>query len=412
MSTVIECRKAAEVESQATEPRRSTSTGRPRLVHLDVLRFVAILLVLGRHGHFEIHPDTWGGGFFAAWRHVGWVGVDLFFTLSGFLVGTLLFAELRRHRSLDVKRFLVRRGLKIWPSYVGYLAVTVSLAFIAAAYKGDFATGFDRVAAYWPAFLHLQNYWRLGPSETALNSTHLWSLAVEEHFYLLLPFCLVGLATTTFWQRHALRTVAIFASLFFVGCLAIRLVVSDSSTEFDKFALYTPTHVRMDSLMAGVLLAAFVAYRRRTVERLRPAAPLLLLVGAAGVLAIPLFVPRESYFGHTWGYTLQSIAACVLVLWAWLQGTTAAANDRAGGNVPVRWAAAIGAYSYSIYLWHLPYSQKLCDPLNGLMGEHSLGAIVYAICFVTVSVVGGMLAYRAIEYPVLRWRDRMIPGRT
>ncbi|MGC1273760.1 MAG: acyltransferase [Planctomycetaceae bacterium] len=412
MPAVIERRKAVGVESPATESRPSIPTRRQRLVHLDVLRFVAILLVLGRHGHFEIHPDTWGGGFFATWRHVGWVGVDLFFTLSGFLIGSLLFAELRRHRSLDVKRFLMRRGLKIWPSYAAYLAVTVSIAFLAAARKGDFATGFDRVAAFWPAFLHLQNYWRLDPAETALNATHLWSLAVEEHFYLLLPFCLAGLAATTFWQRHALRTITIFASLFFVGCLAARIVVSDASAGFDKFALYTPTHVRMDSLMAGVLLAAVVAYRRRTVERLRSATPLLLLVGAAGVLAIPLFVPRESHFGHTWGYTLQSAAACVLVLWAWLRGTDAAANDRASDNVPLRWAAAIGAYSYSIYLWHLPYAQKLCDPLNAFVGAHSFGAIAYAICFVAVSVVGGVAAYRAIEYPVLRWRDRTIPGRS
>jgi peptidoglycan/LPS O-acetylase OafA/YrhL len=268
-----------------------------------------------------------------------------------------------------------------------------------------------RVAAYGPAFLHLQNYWRLDPAETGLNSTHQWSLAVEEHFYLLLPFCLIGLAAMGYGRRRPLLAAAFLASTFFVGCLAARVVTSESAEGFDKFALYTPTHVRMDALMAGVLLAAVVAYRPRDVERLRWATPVFLVVGAAGVLAVPLLVPRESHFGHTYGYTLQSAAACVLVLWAWLRGTAAGAGVATAWNAPVRAAATVGAYSYSIYLWHLPYAQKVCEPVNRAVGEQPFGAVIYAACFVTVSAVGGVVAYRLIEAPVLKWRDRRVPGR-
>src|SRR5690606_12248842 len=139
----------------------------------------------------------------------------------------------------------------------------------------------------------------------------------------------------------------------------------------------------------------------RTVERLRKATPLLLVLGLGGVLAIPLLAPRETHFGHTYAYTLQSVAACVLVAWAWLASTQPTAGESRTAGFPPRAAAAIGAYSYSIYLWHLPYAQKLCDPVNSVIGDQPYGALAYAGCFVVVSTIGGVAAYRLIEYPVL-----------
>src|SRR4051812_44086102 len=92
-----------------------------RIIQLDVLRAVGILLVLGRHsplapraaGHFE--------KFSKYWACIGWSGVDLFFVLSGFLIGGLLFQEIKTHGSLDIRRFLIRRAFKIWPTYFVYL---------------------------------------------------------------------------------------------------------------------------------------------------------------------------------------------------------------------------------------------------------------------------------------------------
>ena len=380
--------------------------GRTRLVYLDVLRFAAIMLVLGRHAHFTILPDTWGGPALSAWKHVGWIGVDLFFTLSGFLIGSLLFAEIRRHGSLDGWRFIKRRGWKIWPAYIAYLGVTISLAFAAAARRGGISAGLDRMAGYWPGFLHVQNYWQIDPDRTGLNSTHLWSLAVEEHFYLLLPLCLIAMTATGLWRIHPLRLTLALASTFFVACLAARIVTAAGSDGFDKFALYTPTHIRMDSLMAGVLLAAIVSYRRRSVEKLRRFAPAMLTAGSAGLIAVPLLLPRESPLGSTLGYTALAAAACLLILWAWYRSTESDVPGRT-----VRWMAAIGAYSYGIYLWHLPYARRVCDPIEKALANLPAGAVLYAVSFVAVSVAGGVVAYYLIERPCLRWRDRHIPGR-
>src|SRR5216683_166766 len=100
--------------------------GAPRLIYLDVLRATAILLVLGAHTiAFRLPEEAFGYSFFRVWRHMGWVGVDLFFVLSGFVIGGLLFAEYRKHGGIHFGRFLIRRAFKIWP---GYLTLLVAVA--------------------------------------------------------------------------------------------------------------------------------------------------------------------------------------------------------------------------------------------------------------------------------------------
>src|SRR5438128_1927817 len=96
------------------DPRASGgggTSGPPRLIYLDVLRAAAILLVLGAHTReFNLPDNTFGHRFFDIWRNIGWVGVDLFFVLSGFLIGGLLFAEYRKYRGIYFGRFLIRRA--------------------------------------------------------------------------------------------------------------------------------------------------------------------------------------------------------------------------------------------------------------------------------------------------------------
>src|SRR5690348_13300609 len=92
-----------------------------RMVQLDFLRGVAILLVLGRHSVISQRDAGFLRPLATAWHRIGWTGVDLFFVLSGFLVGGLLFKELRKSSHLDVRRFLIRRAFKIWPSYYAFL---------------------------------------------------------------------------------------------------------------------------------------------------------------------------------------------------------------------------------------------------------------------------------------------------
>src|SRR5882762_10148526 len=132
-----------------------------RLKRLDVLRAFAILLVLGSHKETA-----------SIWMKTGWVGVDLFFVLSGFLVSGLLFSEYQKVGKLRIKRFLIRRGLKIYPPFYTLLLATVCLV---AVLGNNSIPG----KVLLSEGLFVQNY---GPAFWG----HTWSLAVEEHFYLLL----------------------------------------------------------------------------------------------------------------------------------------------------------------------------------------------------------------------------------
>jgi peptidoglycan/LPS O-acetylase OafA/YrhL len=140
---------------------------------------------------FELpRPEGIVGAVAWIWFQIGWLGVDLFFVLSGFLIGGLLVTELQKHGRIDITRFLVRRGLKIYPAYFVFIAYLMLMpAAKSFAQEGNaWATTVEEWVRYWPNLLFLQNYVGSNPAG------HTWSLAVEEHFYLTLPFALAALA--------------------------------------------------------------------------------------------------------------------------------------------------------------------------------------------------------------------------
>ena len=148
-------------------PPTSATTATPRRLDLDVVRGLAIVLALGWHfspspsGNVVVDALQWPG------HRFGWAGVDLFFVLSGFLMGQLVLRERARTGRFDGRRFTARRALRLWPVLYVFLAVQAVL-------------GADPAGSYlWQNALHVQNY-------AGTSLTHLWSLAVEEHFYLLL----------------------------------------------------------------------------------------------------------------------------------------------------------------------------------------------------------------------------------
>src|SRR5207249_4772189 len=136
---------------------------------LDIMRAVAIALVLGRH--MEVcSKDTNAGLHYltALWNRGGWVGVDLFFVRSGFLVSGLLFKEHQRYGAISFKHFIIRRGFKIYPPFYGLIAITVVVGLL----KGNLD-----ISRLLHELVFLQNYGKGGVWPQT------WSLAVEEHFY-------------------------------------------------------------------------------------------------------------------------------------------------------------------------------------------------------------------------------------
>ncbi len=350
---------------------------------LDVLRGVAILLVLGRHR--EMHP---------VWYQVGWAGVDLFFVLSGFLVSSLLFAEYRKHGSLDLKRFYARRAFKIYPAFYLFIgAVVLSHLVLGKPFRPE---------QLWRELLFIQNF------DSGL-CIHTWSLAVEEHFYLLLGLVAWGL-TRSHRRENPFTAVPLLVTAIAVCSLALR-VMAFTSRPYDPFTHSFATPNRLDALFFGVLLGYIHQFHavatRSFVDRHR----LLLSVVCALLACVPLLADHRSVFMGTAGYTLLYLGCGGLLLLA-IHPTPTRQPSPWRGFVPrlTQPLAAVGRCSYGIYLWHVLVLLGLEQWELARPGE--LPQAWVSLLYVAGSILVGVVMTRLIEQPALALRDRWWPSRT
>lgn len=354
---------------------------RGRIVALDLLRLLAILMVFGRHMGNPPKGQTW----MLTWQRGGWVGVDLFFVLSGFLVAGLLFAQFQAERRLSIGRFFVRRGWKIYPPFFVLIAVTVTTAFWVGRPLP--------LGATLSEIFFLQSYvrgiWK-----------HTWSLAVEEHFYLLLPLTLTAIASLNRRSAAPLRPVLKVAGAVAVLSLAARL----ATWWWRPYGHYTnlfATHLRLDSLFFGVALSYVYHFHYRQFAMLRPCAGALLGAGLL-LLTPPFFLPLEKTpFVYTIGLSIFYLGSGMMLVGAVLL------------PVPKTWPlvalATLGAYSYSIYLWHVPVRSWAIPAIERAVG-HRLEFHLMVLIYVALSLAAGVIMAVLVEVPVLRLRDRWFPS--
>jgi peptidoglycan/LPS O-acetylase OafA/YrhL len=362
---------------------------------IDVLRALAVTLVFGAH-LFPCPAETNPTLHFltAAWGKVGWVGVDLFFVLSGFLVSGLLFREHQKFGRISATGFLIRRGLKIYPAF--WLMIGVSVA--AFAIHG----GLPHIKSILCELLFLQNY--LSPIWN-----HTWSLAVEEHFYLLLLFLIMA-GTRGRRATNPFSDIPLNFAVVAAGCLLLR-VVTRFTVPYEDVAPrvlgrhFFPTHLRMDALFFGVCLSYFYHYHNQSFMAFARKYRLALAGASVPLLLIGLFVPLASPAVFTWGYTGTYLGGGCLLISAltWNSDSSFA-----------RAIAYMGSRSYSIYLWHMPVFRLASGWLLPAQAAGTMGArwYVYAACSLAGSILVGLLAAAAVEFPVLRLRDRLFPSRS
>ena len=324
---------------------------------LDVLRGVAVLMVIVNHYAIVVpHGER-------TMLDIGGAGVDLFFVLSGFLISGLLFAEFKATGKLDVKRFWIRRGFKIYPSFYALMGATAMLALVRA----------HRIP---PQLLtesvFLQNYFsRFWP--------HTWSLAVEEHFYFSLPLLLLVLAAIGKGKDNPFRALPAISVALSGLCLYLRIVAVRHGADWSGVAF--PTHLRIDALFAGVTLGYFFHFDHESFVEARRWWVLATGVAFASAFLFLPDVPR---------LTVAYIAFSFIVAW------TVTRNP--SKRLPVRSLAWIGRYSYSIYLWHgfAIFALERMAPRWFRFPAYVLGAIVI-----------GTTMSKLIELPPLRVRDRL-----
>ncbi|WP_448624888.1 acyltransferase family protein [Geodermatophilus sp. URMC 64] len=345
-----------------------------RRLDLDVIRGTAIVLALGWHfsgpsGNVVIDVLQWPG------KQFGWAGVDLFFVLSGFLMGRIVLGEHARTGTFDGRRFTVRRIFKLWP--VLYLFLAVHALF-----------GAEPLGSYlWQNALHVQNY-----AGTSLS--HLWSLAVEEHFYLALALLFPVFAR----RRGSLKLLAGILVGVLVAALVFR--VTGSLAGVSETRLQWRTHFRVDSLAAGVLLAVASVRWPEWFAGLLQRRRLWLGVTALGVGFLAT-VGKSGPVGSTVGFTVAYLTAAAVLLLLY----------QAAWVPRMRWVtapmAALGRFSYGIYIWHV-FAAQLALGWLGMDWEASTPGALAVKYGVAIGV--GMAATVLVERPALALRDRILPA--
>jgi peptidoglycan/LPS O-acetylase OafA/YrhL len=358
---------------------------RERQPGLDLLRALAIVVVV------IYHAALFGFKLPGRVDRFGWIGVDLFFVLSGYLIGGQLLAPLARGNKINLRRFFARRVLRIMPAYFVVLAVY----FLLPPWR-EYP---DMSQPLWKFLLSIQNIALHGG--TAFS--HAWSLAVEDQFYLALPFLLLFL-----YRRP--RTAVIVPCLLVVGGIALRAFLAaqnpsvDGGVSFRGFQawIYYPTWTRLDPLVFGVALAAIEKFRPQWWQRLMDTAVWLWLPGLA-LIIYALYLGESEYLTVTacvWQFPLIALGMAALLI-------CAVSPRLFFRRVAIPGAAFIASIAYSAYLIQklaIHFAQQFCN-------SHQITLTsVPALIGVEIAVyAAAVILFFTVERPFLQLRKRLAP---
>ena len=342
---------------------------------LDGLRALAVLAVIAYHLNF-------------GWAQGGLLGVGVFFVLSGYLITDLLLSQRERTGRIWLGRFWLRRARRLLPALwvmLAVVAVWVSLVQPEqlAALRQDIVAAFAYASNWWYVFQHVSYFASFGPPSPL---GHLWSLAVEEQFYVVWPLLLI--LAVRFVRRRQVLVVLVLLGVV-ASALAMAALYQAGG---NPNRMYYGTDTRAFELLIGASLALVWPSRRvvAAISRRRRAA--LDAVGVSGLAVIALMVVYTNQyqpFVYQGGLVLLSLAAAALVV-ALTHPLTVL--SKVMGAPPMRW---LGARSYGIYLWHYPII-ILTTPLVDSAGPH----LVRSSAQVTATVVLAALSWRYVEEPI------------
>jgi peptidoglycan/LPS O-acetylase OafA/YrhL len=360
-------------------------TGRERQPGLDLLRALAIIVVV------IYHAALFGFKLPGRVDRFGWIGVDLFFVLSGYLIGGQLLTPLARDQRMNFGRFFARRVLRIMPAYFVVLAVY----FLLPSWR-EYP---DMSQPLWKFLLSIQNIALHGG--TAFS--HAWSLAVEDQFYLVLPFLLLFL-----YRRP--RTAIIVACLLVVCGIALRTFLAaqnpsvDGGVSFRGFQawIYYPTWTRLDPLVFGVALAAIEKFRPEWWKRITNCA-IWLWLPALVLIASGLWLGEGDHLTVTacvWQFPLIALGMAALLI-------CAVSPRLFFRRVSIPGAAFIASIAYSAYLIQkivIRFVEQFCASRNIPLTSAPV-LIGVELCVYAAATI----LFFVIERPFLQLRRRIAP---
>ena len=352
---------------------------------LDGLRAFAVASVIAYH-------------FGAGWMTGGFLGVDAFFVLSGFLITSLLLSEWGRRRHIDLPGFWARRARRLLPALLLVLGAIALYAVVLAPTDQLRSLRADGLAslfyvANWRFVLSGQSYFALFTLPSPMR--HLWSLAIEEQFYLVWPLVVLACLRIGRGSRTVLAGVCVAGIAASVAVMAMLFEPADPSRA------YYGTDARAHTILVGALLALLLARRRPRTRSAGRGLHVLGVVAAAACVWAWVSVTDQGSGMYHGGSLLFAIAVAVVIASAVQPGHSPLRAFLSLGFL--RW---IGMISYGLYLWHWPATVVLNESRTGLSGA-PLAALRLA-----VTVGAAALSFYLVEQPIRRgalrgWKARV-----
>lgn len=350
---------------------------RQRYKSLDFLRGIAVLMVMFEH--YEITK---------LFVHIGWSGVDLFFVLSGFFISGIIFNEYKLTNSFRPGRFLIRRGLKIWPLF--YFVLLLNIVYF---YFRGTPPLLKQVLA---ETFFIQNY-----IEGIIYVS--WSLGVEEQFYIFMALC----SFVIIYYKRIKLTVPLCLFLLAVSPI-LRLINYSIHPQFTLFTHHFPTYFRMDALACGILISYYFHFHHLTFIGYIKQYWHYLILGAI-LLSLPLLFFHISDFQmNTYGLTTTYLSyGCLLCLMISLLHNKPA--EKIFSTPVISWIVWIGYYSYSIYLFHFSFGFGVANYFRKHLPDQT-PKIFFDCIYLLSNIFIGYVSSALVERPILRRREKWIPS--
>lgn len=367
----------------------SNPAAQQKLYGLDHLRALAILLVflfhyfILSHGEPKWLPDT---------ASFGWTGVDLFFVLSGFLISSQLFAQIKTGAAISFRQFFLKRFFRIVPAFL----VTVALYFCIPFFREK-----PNLPPLWKFLTFTQNL-GLNLKETGAFS-HGWSLCVEEHFYLFLPLILILFQSTrllknSYWLIVGLFILGFGLRIFSFNHLYLPRSDAQGSWAYWYQFIYYPTYNRLDGLLAGVSVAGIYQFWPALWSRISKRGNLWLLTGLA-VLTGAYFLCEDqmTFAASVFGFPLIAVGYGLVVM-----GAVSPTSFLYKWQSPV--TTRIAALSYAVYLTH----KGVIHMTHRLLEEEKIDSNLLLLISIVTCLGVAWLLHVIVEKPFMRLRGRLV----
>ena len=360
-----------------------------KLYGLDHLRALAIAFVflfhyfILSHGQPEWLPDL---------AQFGWSGVDLFFVLSGFLISSQLFFQIKQGQYISFKPFFLKRFFRIVPAFL----VTVGIYFYFPLFREK-----ESLPPFWKFLTFTQN---LGLNLKDFGTfSHAWSLCVEEHFYLFLPLILILLQFSklfkkAYWLLIALFLFGLVIRTYSFNNLYLSKIEDESSWVYWYIYIYYPTYNRLDGLLVGVSIAAIYQFSPAAWHKISKFGNLFIILSLLVLAgAYYLCYDQQTFNASVFGFTLIAVGYGFMVIGA-ISPT----------SFLYKWSSKATTFmatlSYAIYLTH----KGIIHITHQLLADFNINSNLMLLICMATCISGAFLLNLTIEKPFMQLRDRII----